>query len=137
MEDNEHYLIDAVRDIPVKITQAKIKEHAVLVVLPTSNVRDMVVVTERPCTYWEPTPMHRFIFDDASNNHVCISPVMGQIVDRASRLRRFQDWMDSLYKFYFQLPIRDSHILLRGVQLFSALITLIVVITGFYIASSV
>jgi hypothetical protein len=133
LENGKYCLFDAIKGIPVKITEAKIKENAITASPEGSNIVHTSFLTKRPYTYWGPLPVYRFIFDDVARTHIHVSPITGQVVARINRLGRLYSWMDHLHKFNFLLLIWEREAFRKIILLIFALFSLVVVITGFYL----
>ncbi len=134
LEDGGRHLIDAIKGIPVIITEAEIKTNAIAAAPPGSNIVNMTFLNKRPYAYWGIIPTYRFIFDDASKTYVYVSPITSRVEGKSTRLNRLQHWMDSLHKFEFLMLIWERQALRKGGALIISLVGLAVVLTGLYIA---
>jgi hypothetical protein len=134
LEDSERYLVDAIKGVPVTITEARIVENAIAAATLGSNIMDMAFLTKRPYAYWGPVPIYRFIFDDVSRTHVYVSPTTGQVKLKNKGWNRLRGWMISLHKFEFLMLIWEREAFRKGMIFILSFVGLAVVITGFYIA---
>jgi len=134
LEDGGRHFVDAIKGIPVKITEAAIKINAIAAAPPGSNIVDMTFLNKRPYAYWGIIPTYRFIFDDASKTYVYVSPITSRVEGKTTRSERLHNWMDSLHKFEFLMLIWERQALRKGGALIIALVGLVVVLTGLYIA---
>jgi uncharacterized iron-regulated membrane protein len=131
---NQSYLVDTVTAEPFQITEALARDIALDAYTAGGTLVASELLTANRIDYpYGPVPVYRFVFDDAYNTYIHVSPASGEILatTTGSRIRAV---LGSMHTFDGLRIVIKNHTIITALLWVAAIFTGLAALIGYYLA---